>query len=126
MPLRRNRKVPVGMFFDQDALVGAIEDFRADRSPVSFPRLFEFFGICAYSISPSGAKQMLDGCFPLKNGLYPSVGLGRTLPNAGIDTIMNGYHGSMRSYVAFPPLAISKNERATSSLQTDDRIPVTC
>ncbi|MEI7292943.1 glycosyltransferase family 25 protein [Paraburkholderia tropica] len=105
--------------FDQDAMRNSVDNFLADRRPVSLFRLMEFYGLCAYSISPVGAKFLLERCFPLKNENYPAPGLGRTLQNYGIDIVMNQYYHEMLSYVSFPPLAISRNEHESSSVQTN-------
>lgn len=113
-----NGAVPFRMSFDQDSLRRSINDFLMDRSPVLFFNLLEYFGICAYSISPSAATRLLALCFPLKNELCESVGLGRHLPNYGIDAVMNRCYAGMRSFAAFPPLAVTKNDLALSSIQS--------
>ncbi|WP_230956421.1 hypothetical protein [Burkholderia pseudomultivorans] len=46
-----------------------------------------------------------------------SHGLGRTLPNYGIDVAMNKFHAEMRSAAVFPPLAVTLNVRETSTIQ---------
>lgn len=112
-----NGKVPFCMSFDQNSLRLSIDDFLADRSPVLFFSLLEYFGICAYSISPQAAARLLAHCFPLKNDAYQSVGLRRCIPNYGIDAVMNRCYEGMRSFASFPPLAVTKNEHASSSIQ---------
>lgn len=107
--------------FDQDAMRNSVDNFLADLRPVNLFRLMEFYGLCAYSISPSGAQLLLERCFPLKNENYPAPGLGRTLRNFGIDIVMNQHYHEMSSYVSFPPLAISRNEHESSSVQTNGR-----
>ncbi|WP_256097630.1 glycosyltransferase family 25 protein [Burkholderia cenocepacia] len=112
-----NSRTPVTMRFDEAALAQAVDDFRSDRGPVLVMNLLEFYGICAYTISPAGARFLLDHCFPLKPETLFSLGLGRTLPNYGIDVAMNKFYGAMRSAAAFPPLAVTMNARATSTIQ---------
>ncbi|WP_322037525.1 glycosyltransferase family 25 protein [Burkholderia cepacia] len=112
-----NDRVPVTMRFDEAALAQAVDDFRTDRGPVLVMNLLEFYGICAYTISPAGARFLLDHCFPLEPETLFSHGLGRTLPNYGIDVAMNKFYGAMRSVAAFPPLAVTMNARATSTIQ---------
>ncbi|WP_244110230.1 glycosyltransferase family 25 protein [Burkholderia cenocepacia] len=112
-----NSRTPVTMRFDEGALAQAVEDFRTDRGPVLVMNLLEFYGICAYTISPAGARFLLDHCFPLRPETLFSHGLGRTLPNYGIDVAMNKFYGAMRSAAAFPPLAVTMNTRETSTIQ---------
>ncbi|WP_321859755.1 glycosyltransferase family 25 protein [Burkholderia cenocepacia] len=112
-----NSRTPVTMRFDEAALAQAVDDFRSDRGPVLVMDLLEFYGICAYTISPAGARFLLDHCFPLRPETLFSHGLGRTLPNYGIDVAMNKFYGAMRSAAAFPPLAVTMNARETSTIQ---------
>ncbi|MDS0851766.1 glycosyltransferase family 25 protein [Burkholderia cenocepacia] len=112
-----NSRTPVTMRFDEAALAHAVDDFRNDRGPVLVMDLLEFYGICAYTISPAGARFLLDHCFPLRPETLFSHGLGRTLPNYGIDVAMNKFYGAMRSVAAFPPLAVTMNARETSTIQ---------
>ncbi|WP_027813084.1 hypothetical protein [Burkholderia cenocepacia] len=79
--------------------------------------LLEFHGICAYTISPAGARFLLDHCFPLQPEMLFSHGFGRMLPNYRIDVAMNKFYGAMRSVAAFPPLAVTMNARETSMIQ---------
>ncbi|MBR8138458.1 glycosyltransferase family 25 protein [Burkholderia cenocepacia] len=112
-----NSRTPVTMRFDEAALAQAVDDFRTDRGPVLVMDLLEFYGICAYTISPAGARFLLDQCFPLQPETLFSHGLGRTVPNYGIDVAMNKFYGAMRSVAAFPPLAVTMNARETSTIQ---------
>lgn len=114
-------RVPCVTTFDQDALRESIEGFRSDRGPVVLLPLLEFYGICAYSISPQGAQRMLDRCFPLKPGAWQSLSLGRPVMNTGIDVVMNGHYAGLRCYAAFPPMAVTPNRSDTSSVQTRER-----
>jgi len=112
-----NSRAPVTMRFDEAALDDAIGDFRNDRGPVLVMNLLEFYGICAYTISPAGARFLLDRCFPLRPETLYSYGLGRTLDNYGIDIVMNKFYAAMRSAATFPPLAVTMNARETSTIQ---------
>lgn len=112
-----NDRTPVTICFDEASLGQSVDAFRADRSPVLMMNLLEFYGICAYTISPAGARFLLDRCFPLQPEILFSHGLGRELPNYGIDVAMNKFYGAMRSVASFPPLAITPNVRATSTIQ---------
>jgi glycosyl transferase, family 25 len=112
-----NDRTPVTMQFDAAALTQAVDDFRIDRGPALMMNLLEFYGICAYTISPAGARFLLDRCFPLQPETLFSHGLGRPIANYGIDVAMNKFYGAMRSVAAFPPLAVTMNARETSTIQ---------
>ena len=110
-------RVPCKMSFNQDILRASLQEFRADRSPVLLLRLLESFGLCAYSISPSGARQLLERCFPLKDEESRSPGLRRAMLNLGIDLVMNSHYPGLRCFMAYPPLAVSPNVLETSTVQ---------
>ncbi|WP_257127837.1 glycosyltransferase family 25 protein [Burkholderia sp. MSMB2157WGS] len=113
-----NSRTPVTMRFDETALARSVDAFRSDRSAVLVMNLLEFYGICAYTVSPAGARFLLDRCFPLKPEVLFSYGLDRPISNFGIDVAMNKCYGDMRSVASFPPLAITMNDRRTSTIQT--------
>ncbi|KWH12775.1 glycosyl transferase [Burkholderia territorii] len=113
-----NSRTPVTMRFDEAALARSVDDFRSDRSAVLVMNLLEFYGICAYTVSPAGARFLLDRCFPLKPEVLFSHGLDRPISNFGIDVAMNKCYGEMRSVASFPPLAITMNDHRTSTIQT--------
>lgn len=110
-------QVPCHMYFGQDALRTSIAAFHTDRCQVTLPRLLEFYGIFAYSISPCGARELLKRCFPLTDDQHYSPGLNKLMPNLGIDIVMNRHFGDLRCFMAYPPLAITPNQYETSSVQ---------
>ncbi|MGA2571987.1 MAG: glycosyltransferase family 25 protein [Terracidiphilus sp.] len=73
------------------------------------------FGILAYSVSPHGAAKLANHCLPLRRMEVFCPGLNRSVENCTIDVMMNAIYPKINSYVAFPPLAISKNEKAAST-----------
>lgn len=107
--------------FDQAQLRRNVDKFKCEKSK-SYPfRLDKCFGIPAYTISPRGAKLFKSKCFPMQNfELYFPV-LNKKLPNAGIDIAMNRVYSEANSYVAFPPLAVTKNDHEISTIQNRDR-----
>jgi GR25 family glycosyltransferase involved in LPS biosynthesis len=113
---------PSVMIFNQDQLRKNIDKFRCDKSQ-SYPfRLDKCFGIPAYTISPKGARIYKSECFPMKNfDLFFPV-LNKRLPNTGIDLSMNKIYSATNAYVAFPPLAVTKNDHEISTIQNRDVI----
>jgi hypothetical protein len=71
----------------------------------------------AYTISPKGAAKFKQACFPLRNFQLKILLINNPIRNRGIDSAMNKVYGELGSYVCFPPLVISKNERQLSTVQ---------
>jgi glycosyl transferase family 25 len=111
---------PTVMHFGQNQLRASIRGFQALEGTPAALRLSECFGTCAYTISPAGARKFMAHCFPLRRFHHFSQGLGRELPNNGIDIPMMGLYPRSRSYCALPPLAVTRNERSNSLVQTAD------
>lgn len=108
---------PSVVLFNQDALRNNVSLFRDVKSqPYPF-RLDKCFGIPAYTISPKGASVFKSMCFPMKNFELFFPVLNRKIPNTGIDVAMNKIYATANSYVSFPPLVVTKNEHASSTIQ---------
>jgi glycosyl transferase family 25 len=103
--------------FDQDALRTNLADFqKADIRPRPY-RLHRFHGTVSYAISPAGVAALRPLCVPAPATpiSYPNF---QTLPNNGIDRTINGtLTGKIRAYVCFPPLVVTANDHATSTVQ---------
>jgi glycosyl transferase, family 25 len=72
------------------------------------------FGTPCYSISPSGAEQLLKEIFPLRN-FTMHIDLGDT-HNTALDVALNTMHSRLRSYACFPPLVITPNDKSISTI----------
>lgn len=109
---------PAIVAFDQDTLRTKITDFQAaDVRPRPYP-LHRFHGTVSYAVSPTGVAALRPLCVPAPTApiSYPSF---QTLPNNGIDRTINAAiaTGRIRAFVAFPPLVITANDHATSTVQ---------
>ncbi len=109
---------PSVMVFDQDQLRQNIEGFKNMTGKPHLLRLDKCFGIPAYSISPAGARKFIANCFPLTNFSLFFPLINRNIGNNGIDIAMNRIYGSVEAFVTFPPLAVTRNEHALSTVQT--------
>lgn len=99
----------------------AIPQFQQFAEPPRLLRLDKVWGIPAYTMSPRGARRFLAGCFPLKE-LEIRLHVERLpLGNTGIDSQMNQIYPETLSYVAFPPLVVTPNEHARSTIQVRPR-----
>lgn len=59
------------------------------------------FGTCAYAISPKGAQQLLNLCFPLTASAVAIPALKRILQ------VMNLHYRRLRAFCTVPPLVIT-------------------
>jgi GR25 family glycosyltransferase involved in LPS biosynthesis len=103
--------------FDQDGLRANIATYqKLALNPIAY-RLQRALGTVSQSISPAGAAKLLRHCVPLRPmELYLPL-LNRTVPNTGIDTMMNELYPKINAYVCVPPLVITKNDHALSTVQ---------
>ncbi len=104
------------MNFDARPLGPGIAAFQAEIYPVQPLRLLNAFGLVSYSISPAGARRLLAACFPLRNEVIPIVGLNRLLMNISLDATMNMHYRSLQSFVCFPPLVWTENDKSESDV----------
>ena len=77
-------------------------------------RLIAAFGVVCYSLSPKGARSLSGRCFPLRNEVVSVPALRRRFVNFTIDSIMNKHYRDLKSYVSFPPLVCTENDKSTS------------
>jgi GR25 family glycosyltransferase involved in LPS biosynthesis len=109
--------------FDQEEMRKHIDVFRANDHPRTAVRLRHGFGTLAYTISPAGARAMLDACLPMTDRLVAFRGVAvedSTYPNLGFDVDMNRVYPNVRAYACMPPLVLSENWRETSHTRRSD------
>jgi glycosyl transferase, family 25 len=104
------------MRFDHARLEHRIGEFQNTDYRVLPLRLLAAFGIVCYSVSPRGARRLLDRCFPLANELISIPGCRRRLPNTSVAHVMNKHYGDLKSYVSFPPLVWTENDKQSSDV----------
>jgi len=106
----------LGMF-DQDRMRMGVEAFQAaPLAPQPF-RLINALGMVGYSVSPAGAKAIRQHCLPFRNLEVFLAGLGRALPNTGVDIVLNDLYRRLNAYVCFPPVIITQNFHTVSTIQ---------
>ncbi|HEV2335927.1 MAG TPA: glycosyltransferase family 25 protein [Stellaceae bacterium] len=107
---------------DQDQMRTGVATFRQQVFSPQPIRLLRSFGAVCYSVSPKGAQALKSLCFPIRemHVVFPGPSGLRELPNLGVDVMMANAYSQTQSFVAFPPLVITKNERAKSTIQPAD------
>ena len=110
--------------FDQQQLRAGVSDFQTQVVPAQpFPLIWAFGTLC-YSISPKGAQVCKSEILPLRPMILEIPEVARTYPYSGkyrtvaFDYHLNSLHWRIKSYVCFPPLVVTKNERSTSAVET--------
>lgn len=108
--------VSTAMYFDYLQLLEKIEEFQNCTGGPKLFRLDKCFGLPAYSVSPAGAQKLTAQCFPLANFSlnFPLLG---DIPNYGLDVATSRVYGSINSFVSFPQLAMTRNDRLISTIQ---------
>lgn len=101
--------------FDQAAMRQGIAQFQTRAAAPRLFRLLRAFGCLCYSISPRGAARLRRHCLPIRPMEVHFPGLNRTLPNTGIDIMMNAAYPQLNAFVSFPPLAITENRHDLST-----------
>ncbi|MGA2616879.1 MAG: glycosyltransferase family 25 protein [Thermoguttaceae bacterium] len=104
--------------FDAGRLGPRLREFQELDYSVLPVRLRGVFGTPCYSISPRGARRLSELCFPLRREPVFVASLGRTLPNANLDTLMNKHYGSLKAYAALPPLVWTENDKRASDIHS--------
>jgi glycosyl transferase family 25 len=109
--------------FEQERLRANAARFRdLAVSPRPFPLIWSF-GIPCYTVTPKGGRALKSICLPLKPTIASFPPAGRTplraqlFRNVGIDSAMNNAYAKISAHVCFPPLVVTRNERATSTIQ---------
>jgi FkbM family methyltransferase len=105
-------------FYDHSFLEGDLE-FQSKTFSYCSIRVAHSLGLMAYSISPKGARALLDFCLPLRKRLIPFPGTGTFLPDNAIDVAMCGAYASMQAFVCVPPLVIHDGQHASDRLKAD-------
>jgi len=108
---------PFAMGFAEDRMRQATEAFRSQPPRPTLLRLHRAFGTLCYTLSPKGASKLLALCLPLspRRVFFPL--LNRESDNTGIDIPMNAAYPQIAAYAAFPPLALTLNETALSTVE---------
>lgn len=101
----------------QNSLVNNYKSYVESEINPTIKKLLRAFGTAAYSISPAGAKKLIEKIVPISNFSVYFNGIDRYIKNNGIDIAMNNHYSELNAYVTSPPLAIPINNHLTSTVQ---------
>jgi glycosyl transferase, family 25 len=108
---------------DEGQLRAHVEEFQQRSLSPQPIKLLQAFGTMCYSLSPKGAKVLKDFSLPIRPMSIPLPGPGRELrsdrrlSNVGLDVIMSAAYPQLKAFITIPPLVISKNEHANSTMR---------
>jgi GR25 family glycosyltransferase involved in LPS biosynthesis len=106
--------------FDQQMMRTGISGFQTAMFQPSAFKLIQTFGTVCYSVSPEGARLLRQFCLPIRNMNIPIPPLQRVVPNQALDVLLNSFYRRLNSFVSFPPLVVTKNERRNSTVRNPD------
>jgi GR25 family glycosyltransferase involved in LPS biosynthesis len=103
--------------FDEQQMRTNLKSFADLRITASALRLRRAFGATCYTISPAGAGKLRSFCFPLRDGTvhWPDTETNHAI--IGIDVLMSTAYPEMSAYASFPPLVVTPNDHAVSTVQ---------
>lgn len=109
---------PCRAFFDQNALRRSVSQFQIlPLAPVPY-RHQGSFGTVGYSVSPGGARLLIETIFPMRKGTAIACpSMGRLQALEALDVALHRVYAGGRAYVSVPPLVVTKNDRALSTVQ---------
>jgi glycosyl transferase family 25 len=105
---------PAQITLKPDELAKNAQKFQQETRIPTFYPLQWCFGTPGYIISPEGARTLLSQLLPLRN-FTMTTNLG-TAENTGIDVALNAVYSKLRAYASLPPLVITPNDKATSTV----------
>ena len=98
---------------------GNYENFQFESFSSAPVRIAHVFGTMAYSVSPKGARALLERCLPLRKRLIPFPGTGVVVDDTGIDCSMCAAYSSMQAFVCIPPLVIHDQAQMSDRVVLD-------
>jgi GR25 family glycosyltransferase involved in LPS biosynthesis len=90
--------------------VEGIRAFQKNQTACAPVRMLHSFGLFAYSISPKGARTVLEYCLPIRDRLITFPDAGITTKATGIDVLLCGVYPQMRAFVGLPSLVVHADE----------------
>jgi len=87
---------------------------KTNDQKIELHRLIKAFGLCAYFISPSGAKRLEEKIFPLSTRVTRIPLITDKMPASGVDRAANGAYSQLQAFVTQPFLAYTPNTDSTT------------
>lgn len=109
---------PRTMIVDRDSCRARLATFQGRPIAPVLYRLLQMAGTVCYSISPKGAAALTRLCLPLRPIIRMTDGVRREISGTlGVDLAMNEHYPRLQAFLCEPPLALSPNDPAKSTVQ---------
>ena len=109
-------KMPLVMFFKQDDMrLNSRQYLSTPVEPIVLKMRYAFGTMC-YSVTPRGAAKLLRHLLPLTDSQVVIDALNRNVRNTSLDIAMNRVYDSLNCFACFPPIALTHNDRAASTV----------
>ncbi|MEX0852687.1 MAG: glycosyltransferase family 25 protein [Bauldia sp.] len=95
-----------------------LAQFVRSTDPVNLLRLRHAFGPCGYAVSPEGARKLTAACFPMDNRIIGFSTVRRRMAAFSFDSMLNAAYPSIAAFVCIPPLVLTANDKATSTISS--------
>ncbi len=95
--------------------------FQRNKFTTSIFKVAHSLGTAAYSVSPQGARALLEYSLPLRQRNIAFPGTGEVFADKGIDVTMSGAYGLMKAFICIPPLVMFDNKQKSVRLELDGR-----
>jgi len=101
------------------------ENRRFPRHPYvpNLHRCTHCYNSFAYTLSPRGARNLLDRCWPLKDETLPMTGTGAQVDIYGVDAKVSATIPFLQAYLSFPPIAYHPHDISDSDMVPDTALP---
>jgi len=103
--------------FSQSDLRARLASIQTGAVQPALHRLHYAFGTVGYSLSPAGAKKLLQEALPIKPFLYKIPAFDLEVQNDAMDCVLASLYDRINAYVSFPPLGFTKNDSTVSTVQ---------
>ncbi len=109
--------LPIALAADQGRFRESPETFRRSDAAAVPLRLLGALGTPCYTVSPKGAAKLLAKALPVGNARLRLPLMPGEIENVTPDIALSCLYRSLSAYLAFPPLAASRNEWSLSTVR---------
>lgn len=102
-------------YLDKSDVWSSLDNFCNRRISTNFFPLNQAFGTLGYTVSPKGAKKLIEHCLPFDSIPVFSLSTQNHYIADGIDGVLNRFYSSMKAFITSPPLALVKDDIEKSS-----------
>lgn len=110
---------PISMMFSQSHMLKNKNVYLNTPIDPIYMQVHYYFGSCCYTITPEGARQFLEILYPFQENVTIDIpGIQKwVIHSEGIDCSMAAAFAKTNSVVCFPPMALTENDKSTSTVQ---------